>query len=90
MAFSHTDDTIRLSLDAFTNIAGSPESTLSAGQFALSSQAAQADDRIIYNARAGQLFYHADGGARTNAVQFADVSNPATAEVALDDFVLIA
>ena len=89
-AFSHADDTIRLAKAVFSAIAGAPNTTLSTGQFALSTDAAQADDRIIYNASTGELFYDANGGTRGNAVLFADIANPATADIAADDFLLVA
>ena len=88
--FSHGDDVIFLAKDVFSAIVGEAGATLTAGQFALSTEVRQADDRIIYDPGTGQLFYDADGGVRANAVLFAVVSNPATAGVAFDDFVLVA
>ena len=55
----------------------------------MSTQAEQAEDRIIYDAGTGELFCDVDGGSRANAVLLADIANPSTAGLAFDDFVLV-
>jgi Ca2+-binding RTX toxin-like protein len=88
-AFSHADDTISLSARIFTEVDGTgPTGVLVAEQFALSTDQAETDDRIIYDAASGVLSYDADGGSRGNAVEFARISNPGTAGLAFDDFVV--
>ena len=89
--YSRVDDTIRLSADIFAATSGAgPRNILVAEQFALSTEAAEANDRIIYNETPGTLFYDADGGSRANAVAFARIADPATADLAFSDFVVVA
>ena len=63
---------------------------LATGPFALSTEAAEGNDRIISNETTGTLFYDADGGSRANAVAFARIADPATADLAFSDFVVVA
>jgi Ca2+-binding RTX toxin-like protein len=44
---------------------------LAPGAFALSTAAAEADDRVIYDQGSGRLFFDADGGTRDDLVAFA-------------------
>lgn len=44
---------------------------LAASQFAIAASALDADDRVIYNAASGALFYDADGSGGGAQVQFA-------------------
>ena len=61
---------------------------LDANEFVLGTQAADGDDRIIYNQSTGQLFYDADGnGAQASALLFATVT-PGTA-LGFNDFVAL-
>ena len=71
-SFSHDIDTLRLD-DAF--FAGLALGELDSGAFARTSQAAQDDDRIIYNTSNGRLFFDATGGDRGDAVLFAILKN---------------
>ena len=60
---------------------------LSANAFVVGSTAADADDRIIYNAATGSLFFDADGNGAGAAVQFAIL--PTGLPLAASDFVVI-
>ena len=57
--FSTSDDLIYLARYAFTNVGGGGR--LDADAFRTGSAAADAEDRIIYDAATGNLFYDADG-----------------------------
>jgi len=82
--FSAVDDTIALDHNAF---AGLNAGALPAGAFAIGSAAADADDRIIYNAATGDLFFDADGNASGAAVLFAHLESAPT--ISASDFVVI-
>lgn len=72
--FTVGTDVIWLDNAIFTRLgAGDAENPvqLAAGAFVTGSRARQADDRIIYNKRTGDLFYDADGSGRGAAVKFA-------------------
>jgi Ca2+-binding RTX toxin-like protein len=78
-------DTIALDNAVFTQIGG--PGALSANAFVTGTGAADADDRIVYNQAAGQLFYDADGNGAGAAVLFATLDgNPA---LAASDFQVI-
>jgi hypothetical protein len=64
-------DTIQLENAVFTGLAGG---TLAAGAFFIGAAAHDADDRIIYNATNGALFFDSNGSAAGGAVQFATVT----------------
>ncbi len=70
--FAAGSDRIQLDDAIFTQIGGL--GTLSSGAFHTGAAAADSDDRIIYNAGTGQLFYDADGNGAGAAVQFAQLS----------------
>jgi Ca2+-binding RTX toxin-like protein len=67
--FSASHDTIELDRSIFTAI--TTLGTLSAAAFFTGAAAHDADDRIIYNAGNGNLFYDRDGTGAIAAVQFA-------------------
>jgi Ca2+-binding RTX toxin-like protein len=70
--FAHGVDHIQLENAVFTALPTT--GTLSAAAFQLGSAATEADDRIIYNAGTGALFYDPDGNGAAAQVQFASVS----------------
>jgi Ca2+-binding RTX toxin-like protein len=71
--FSSVDDTIVLDNVMFTGLS---DGALAAGAFRIGSAALDADDRIVFNATTGALFYDADGTGAGTAVQFATVTAP--------------
>ncbi|MFC7477239.1 calcium-binding protein [Dankookia sp. GCM10030260] len=78
------EDTILLDSTVFTGLA---TGALDAGAFALLSDAEAADDRILYDADSGGLFFDADGGGRDDLVNFA-VLTTRPAGLAASDFVI--
>jgi Ca2+-binding RTX toxin-like protein len=70
--FNVADDTIRLEQAIFPAFG---IGTISADQFVISSQAQDANDRIIYDSNTGALFYDSDGVGGSSQVQFADLSS---------------
>jgi serralysin len=75
--FSQVDDTIQLSASVFTTLA---PGALQAGAFSditSGSAMVDADDRILYDAGTGALYYDADGSGAALAVQFAILDNKA-------------
>jgi Ca2+-binding RTX toxin-like protein len=72
-AYNVMDDTILLD-DAIFTALGSP-GALAAGAFRTGTAAADADDRIIFNAGTGALFYDQDGSGAAAAVQFATLTS---------------
>jgi Ca2+-binding RTX toxin-like protein len=78
-------DKVALDDAVFTAI-GAP-GALAAGAFVTGTAAADANDRIIYNAASGQLYYDADGNGAGAAVLFATLQgNPV---LAASDFMVI-
>ncbi|MEI8716341.1 hypothetical protein [Mesorhizobium sp. ISC11] len=69
--FNVADDTIALDDAIFTALGG--PGTLAAGSFHIGTAAADADDRILYNATTGTLTYDANGNASGGAIQFANI-----------------
>jgi Ca2+-binding RTX toxin-like protein len=69
--FSPVYDTIRLENGIFTGLAGG---TLASSAFRIGSQAADASDRIIYDASNGALYFDADGLGGQAQQQFAQLS----------------
>ena len=83
--FVHAIDEIRLENAVFTTVA---TGALSATAFRLGTTALDADDRILYDAATGNLFYDRDGTGGAAAVQFASLDNmPATLNAT--DFLVI-
>ncbi|MFC5081590.1 calcium-binding protein [Microvirga arabica] len=82
--FRAGDDTLRLDNTVFV---GLTDGALSANAFALTSAAAEADDRVIYDQSTGNLFFDADGGARDNQTLFATLTNRAS--ITASDFFVI-
>ncbi|WP_428667601.1 beta strand repeat-containing protein [Reyranella sp.] len=74
--FSAANDTIRLDQSIFTAI--TTLGTLSAAAFFAGPAAHDADDRIVYNAVTGNLFYDSDGTGANAAVQFAQLNGTPT------------
>lgn len=67
--FSVPDDTIWLDDAVFTTL--NPTGRLAASAFTVGAAAADASDRIIYNAATGALLYDADGTGASAAIRFA-------------------
>jgi serralysin len=78
------DDLIRLDHAVF---AGLGAGALGAGAFVAGMAAADADDRVLYDAASGQIFYDADGNGANAAILFATVQ-PATILTA-GDFLIV-
>ena len=70
--YNVANDTIQLENAVFTGL--TTTGTLAANQFRVDSQAADANDFIIYNKTAGTLLYDADGSGTTAATQVATLS----------------
>ena len=66
--FAPGEDKMELSSARFEGLAPGP---LAAGAFHAGTAAADADDRIVYDAATGALFFDADGNGAIVAVQFA-------------------
>jgi Ca2+-binding RTX toxin-like protein len=82
--FRASDDTIQLDDAVFTGLA---VGALTAGAFAFSTAAAEADDRVIYDQSSGNLFFDATGGTRDDQVLFATLTNKAS--VTSSDFFVV-
>jgi len=61
---------------------------LAAGAFVVGTAAADANDRIIYDAATGNLYYDSDGSGAGAALLFATLDN-APATLAASDFLVI-
>jgi Ca2+-binding RTX toxin-like protein len=70
--FRVKDDSFRLSREIFRKIEGDGK-FLDKDAFCSGSEAVDKDDRIIYNARAGRVYYDEDGNGEIKAVLFAKV-----------------
>jgi len=70
--FAVADDSIQLDRTIFTAL--TTAGPLSAGAFFVGAAAHDADDRIVYNAATGGLFYDRDGTGAIVAVQFATLA----------------
>ena len=67
--------------------AGLAPGALAGGAFALGGSAQEADDRIVYDAATGRLFFDADGNGAGAAILFATVT-PGTG-LSAGDFTVI-
>jgi phospholipase/lecithinase/hemolysin len=83
--FNPVDDTIRLDDAIFK---GLPLGALAAGAFRLGTAAQDADDRIIFDAAAGKLYFDPDGAGGLAAQQFATLLGTGLAVTAADFFVV--
>lgn len=83
--FSVPDDTIRLENAIFT--AFTKAGALAATAFFTGTAAADASDRIIYDASTGALYYDADGTGATAQIQFASLG--ASLSLTAKDFVIV-
>ncbi|MFD1704352.1 calcium-binding protein [Methylopila henanensis] len=83
--FVVADDTIELDRRVFSQI---ELGTLAAGAFTTGTAATEADDRIIYHAATGQLFFDKDGSGDAGAIHFATLS-PNLATLSHLDFVVV-
>jgi Ca2+-binding RTX toxin-like protein len=81
--FSVTDDIIALENAVFSALAEGP---LAASAFHIGKKAGDADDRIIYNAKKGELLYDADGSGGKKAVVFATITK--NLALTADDFLV--
>ncbi|HKR24991.1 MAG TPA: calcium-binding protein, partial [Allosphingosinicella sp.] len=82
--FVAADDTIRLDDAVFAGLA---PGVLAANAFVIGTQAADSDDRIIYNQATGALLFDADGNAGGAAVHFATLDG--VPFLAASDFLVI-
>ncbi|MDP3302467.1 MAG: calcium-binding protein [Sulfuricurvum sp.] len=81
--FSSNDDIIELSESVFKSLAR----TFTADMFVLGTQAADADDYLIYDQSTGKLYYDADGSnAKVKAVQIALIGTTDHAVLTFEDF----
>lgn len=83
--FVAADD--RIDLDNAVYTALGPTGTLGAAAFRTGTAAADASDRVVYDAASGQLFYDADGSGAGAAVLFATVT--AHTAVTAGDFLIV-
>ena len=83
--FKSVDDVFWLDNAAFTKIGSNGR--LKADAFHLGKQAADREDRIIYDQATGSLFYDADGTGSSAQIKVAALTNKAV--VALSDFLVV-
>jgi Ca2+-binding RTX toxin-like protein len=83
--FSHADDTMNLARSFFGDL---PTGTLSADAFHAGLVAADAEDRIIYNAVTGTLSFDPDGDGLLPQTKFATLSNR-PADITASDFLVV-
>jgi Ca2+-binding RTX toxin-like protein len=75
MDFRSIDDTILLDNAIFTKVGR--DGKLNADAFVTATHALDAEDRVIYDQKTGQLSYDLDGIGKAKAVQFALIANKA-------------
>jgi len=80
------DDTIALDNAVFDAFVGKRD--LRVGEFRRGSVAVDDDDRILFNASTGALFYDEDGVGGTAAVQFARIAG-LTGTLGFEDFIIV-
>lgn len=85
--FSPAYDTIRLDDATFAGIG--PRGWLSAEMFHTGAAAHDADDRVVYDSRSGELFYDADGTGAAAQVKFALVIAGVKPALTAADFYVI-
>jgi Ca2+-binding RTX toxin-like protein len=69
--FVRGEDLLSLSSSVFTALGAMAGGTLAASAFVNGNQATNADQRLVYNATSGNLFYDADGNGAGAMVQIA-------------------
>lgn len=84
-SFDTANDTIELDNATFTGLRGT---TLAASAFHIGASAADAGDRVIFNANSGALLFDADGRGGDAAIQFA-VIETLTGSLSASDFAII-
>lgn len=85
IGFSTKDDRIALEKDIFSALSGSK---LSSAAFRVGTKAKDSSDRIIYDKKAGVLYYDADGsGTEVAKIKFATIDK--NLKLAASDFILI-
>jgi Ca2+-binding RTX toxin-like protein len=84
--FSTKDDTIQLSKSIFKAIG--KKGSLAKDAFTIGAKAEDAEDRIIYNAKNGKLFYDVDGTGDKAAVHFATLNKSLSSISNLDFFIV--
>ena len=79
--FNPKDDTIHLSSAIFAGLA---TGKLDSSAFVIGKEAADANDRIIYDKKSGAVSFDADGAGGASAIQFAKLSK--NLDLSADDF----
>ena len=82
--FNSADDTILLDDAVFTGLG---LGALNASAFVTGTTALDADDRVLYDAGTGRLYFDADGNGAGAAIQFATLSG--TPVITASDFMVI-
>lgn len=91
--FTHGTDKVLLDDDIFTKlgiVGTSGGVALASSKFASGTHAADAGDRIIYDAGSGSLYYDADGTGAGTQVKFAVLGTTTHPTVTASDFLVIA
>ena len=86
LSFAVGSDRIVLDDAAFSHALG--RRALAAGAFVAGTAAADADDRILYDAATGNLYFDSDGTDANAAILFATLDN-APATLSASDFLVI-
>ena len=90
--FAHRADKIALDDDVFTRLGIGTEAgvALAAARFYAGAAAHDANDRIIYDASAGALYYDPDGTGSAGQVQFAVLGTTTHPTLGAGDFIVLA
>ena len=83
--FRSVDDVFRIDNAIFKKVGSNGK--LKADAFHLGTKAADAEDRIIYDKKTGNLFYDADGTGASAQIKIAILTNKA--KIVLSDFIVI-
>ncbi len=85
--YNASDDTIRLENSGIFSALKST-GKLASGAFVTGTAALQSDDRIIYDAKSGALYYDADGSGSAAMIRFATITN-LSGTITSADFIII-